>query len=493
MSDSTTSLNSKIDELQSTIKSLYGIDEGALKNELDELKKAGNAIKEDILASVSQISNRYKKTYRLCKNVHLYRALMIQEILVNESGDIMHYGDILMRGHSLSDITSGSGRTHASQFTRVALPDIEFIDVFGGHNVFYALPKDGNFLYVWGVNTSGCAGTGNTDNIPIPTRVSLNFRPKKILSGKSTATGKQTTLILSEDGKIYGAGTNTNGELGIGNNINTSTFTQSPYLKGISDLSFASNGEIGYALAIDVEGNLWAWGFNGSGNLGLNHTNTMTIPQKVAFSARITGISTSIGASNSATSFIVMDDSSVRAAGYNAQKQLSQSNTANSAIFLRVLKQGADDLSNIKQVFASAHNGTALALGNNGDVYSWGYGGYGFGDIRGGNNQMASIALENIESLVCTQDEHTRVVAKVKNAPILMAFGRNDDGALGLGNKTNSRQFVQVQLPNFSDYHLYSFGSEAKLIVLCDDEVYSCGSVLDGDINFTTSTLQKQS
>lgn len=490
--DSTNLLYDKLDHLQDLLSQINTNNEDILNQQATALKAIGDTIKNEINDNLPK--NIYKKSYRLLKQVHLYRSIMVQEVLLSNEGEIMVYGDILMRGHSLSNITSGSSRTHSATFTRICLPqDIEFIEVFGGHNVFYALPKEGNFLYAWGVNSSGCAGSGNTTNIPLPIKIELGFRPLKILSGRSVTTGKQTTLILSTDGKIYGAGNNANGELAIGNTISTSSFTQSPYLKDIVDISFASNGTIGYALAIDKEGSLWSWGWNGSGNLGLNSTNNVSIPAKTTFNAKVISLSTSID-STTATSLIILEDKSIRGAGYNAQCQLSQSNTSNSSVFLRILKQNGDDLGNIKEVFSSSVNGTCFALDYEGNLWSWGYGGYGFGDSRSGNSQMASIALENVESLCFSNNTNTRAYVVLKGTKTILAFGLNTDGSLGIGSLTNTREFLSVPTPaKFKDYCLYFFNSEANLVVLCDDDIYSCGAYLDGNINFATQTLQKQS
>ncbi|MBR2112589.1 MAG: hypothetical protein IJ950_06665 [Helicobacter sp.] len=488
--DSQTSLETKLTELQTLIKSIAADSNDELNAQITMLKEVGQTIKNEITEQIP--NDNYKKSYRLCKNVHLYRSLMIQEVLIDKEGTIIKYGDILMRGHSLSNITSGAGRTHFSGFTRVCLPsEEEFIDVFGGHNVFYALPKEGNYLYVWGVNTSGCAGTGNANNIPIPTKVELPFRPAKILSGTSQNTGKQTTIILSEDGKVYGAGTNASGELGIGNTINTSTFTQSPYLKDIVDISLASDGTSGYCLAIDKAGMLWGWGFNGSGNLGLNTTTNVTIPAKLEFNAKVTKLSTSVNG-GTATSLILLEDNTIRGAGYNAQCQLSQTNTTNSSVFIRILAQNAKELTNIKEIYASAYQGTCFAIDNDDNLWSWGYGYYGFGDSRSGNNQMASIALENVERLEYVDTIYTRAFCLLKTGQIL-SFGLNTDSSLGVGTTTNTREFASVLMPpRFKDYCLYALGNEAKLVILANDSVYSCGTTLDGDINITTPTLQKQ-
>ena len=484
-------LEQKIDYLSSLINSLNPQVENELQNQIEAIKVVAELAKNEIQESIPK--DIYKKSYRLLKYVHLYNCLMVQEVYVDNNNNIVKYGKVLHRGHSLSNITSGAGRTHYNGWSEVALPsDIEFIEIYGGHNVFYALPKEGNFLYVWGVNSSGCAGSGDTNNIEIPKKIALNFRPKKILSGNSIATGKQTTLILSEEGKVYGAGNNACGELGIGNTINSSTFVESPYLQNIQDISFASNGSNGYALAFDKDGNLWGWGYNISGNLGLNSNVNVNIPTKITFNSKVTAISTSIN-NTAATSLILLEDKSVRGAGYNTEYQLSTNNTTNSNVFIRTLKASGDDLSHIRSIYASSYRGTCFARDEDNHLWSWGYGGFGLGDSRDGNNSGATICLENVDLIEYDSTSNTRVFAKLKDANSILVFGFNTDSSLGIGNATNTRSFTPLRVPEkLKDFKLYSFSSNANLIAICNDDVYSCGTSVDGSLKTNISTLQSQ-
>lgn len=491
-------LQESLAEIKAEVQKINALAEGIdLKEQASILVALNTTLQEELKACAkSLLPSIARKSYRLLKNVHLYRQIMVQVVYKDQNGEIVSYGDVLAQGHSMDTITAGSARADSTEFSRVALPsDIEFIDVFGGHNVFYALPKEGNFLYVWGINTSGCAGFGNTENIAIPARLELSFRPKKILSGTSSTKGNQTTLILSEDGRIFGAGKNTCGELGIGNTIDSSSFVECANLQNIVDFDFASDGTKGYALAFDSAGDLWAWGFNESGNLGLGINTNVLTPTKIDFEKKVTKVSCAIGAESStygATSLILFEDGSVRGAGYNKEKQLSQTESANSNVFIGLMnRNGVDYLANIKEIYAPSIKGTGFLIDNNNNLYAFGYGGFGFGDDTEDNAKAADIVLEDVLALEATSSSNTRAIAKIDGA--LLAFGSNTDGALGIGQALDTRVFSNVFLPfACEDFKLQSFLNEAYLVVLANDSIYACGTSQNGALKYTTYTLQQQ-
>lgn len=240
-----------LQEIQEEVRELKKAD--TFESEARALKTLGENLSKELNAIVKEeIRSRTKQAKRLLK-VHLKQALMYQEVFVEENGEIVFFGDVYMQG--LSQNNTGSGRTHLAHFTRVSLPsDIEFIEVFGGHTTFYALPKEGNFLYVWGANVEGCAGAGHTQVIPMPIKVELPARVVKICCGSSEVDTKQSAVALLENGLVYVCGSNSVGELGTGNTLPLSTFTQNPYLSNIEDISFASNGYAGILHCIDNEG-----------------------------------------------------------------------------------------------------------------------------------------------------------------------------------------------------------------------------------------------
>lgn len=479
-----------------------------IKTEVKEIKKDGANLKEHIQIlecytneckkelSALIDSNGYKKSIRLLHNIHLYRSFAYQEVLLNANDEIVKYGDIFFNGHAASNRISGCGRIrNASSFTRVALPsDIEFIEVFGGHTTFYALPKEGNFIYVWGMNVCGCAGVGHTREIPIPIKVDFEARVKKIVCGKSTNNSYQSTLALCENGKVYVTGRNGAGQLGTNNTLDLNTWTQNPYLSNIKDIDIACvNGE-GISMCIDNDGALFTFGHNAQGACGNNTTSNVLMPYKQVFNKKVKLAKASINNASgiNSTSLILLEDGSIYGSGYNGQKQLSVSHEFNVSHFLKLETLDTENRDFI-DIFPASLNATGFALREDGRVYAFGHGKYGFGNMHVYNNQNARPILENVKRLSIANHTQCTRAFFLQEEDNLLAFGYNSDGALGIGNTTDTKQLTEVFSPKIKDFKLEYFNAEANLCVITEDgSFYASGNALDNNMLYNTPTLQKQ-
>ena len=158
-----------------------------------------------------------------------------------------------------------------------------------------AIGQDG-YVYTWGYNTHGQFGNNTSDGTsttvfhPTPSRV--------FATGKSTAAagpwleavqvsaGAWYALAIGEDGTTWAWGQNSHGQLGNGTTTGEEganpvpVRVQYPANAGsVTATQISARGR--HSLAIDKEGNTWAWGYNSDGQLGNNSTNDRTIPVKV--------------------------------------------------------------------------------------------------------------------------------------------------------------------------------------------------------------------
>jgi len=85
-------------------------------------------------------------------------------------------------------------------------------------------------------------------------------------------------LGLKNDGTVWAWGDNGSGQLGNGNTISKNT---PMFVEQVKDIKQVKCG-VEYTIALDKNGFVWTWGFNRSGQLGYESANEInTIPQRV--------------------------------------------------------------------------------------------------------------------------------------------------------------------------------------------------------------------
>jgi alpha-tubulin suppressor-like RCC1 family protein len=123
----------------------------------------------------------------------------------------------------------------------------------------------------WGFGAFGMNGEDSTVDRSSLVQVQMFESGKFIDTGYSLNTGFITT-----SGKLFMWGGNSYGQLGLGNTIGTS----SPIQVGSStDWHKASNGLS--IIASKTDGSIWSWGGNGAGNLGTNDKINRSSPVQV--------------------------------------------------------------------------------------------------------------------------------------------------------------------------------------------------------------------
>jgi alpha-tubulin suppressor-like RCC1 family protein len=110
----------------------------------------------------------------------------------------------------------------------------------------------------------------------------LNFssQPAKLQSfadAKSVSLGQLTFWIIRSDDSLWGAGSNTYGELGIGNPGSNISSEPIKVLDGVRQVVQESSS----TYAIRTDGSLWAWGRNDSGQLGFGDRVDRSVPTRV--------------------------------------------------------------------------------------------------------------------------------------------------------------------------------------------------------------------
>jgi alpha-tubulin suppressor-like RCC1 family protein len=163
------------------------------------------------------------------------------------------------------------------------------IQIESSYTKHYFLFDDGG-IHSTGSNTVGQNGIGVTTTFVMPARVmiSQNTRFKKVSTGNNGSTGGSNThhvLALDEDGNVWSWGYNNTGQLGTGDNGNRYVPYRIPkeYFgnQRIVDI-YAGGQDTGCSYARTEQGQLYSWGANGVGQLGLGDTTNRWRPNLIA-------------------------------------------------------------------------------------------------------------------------------------------------------------------------------------------------------------------
>jgi alpha-tubulin suppressor-like RCC1 family protein len=132
--------------------------------------------------------------------------------------------------------------------------------------VFHTLLlTEGGSVFAMGGNTFGQLGSGNKKSSSLPARVRglESLRIKKVCASTQSAA-------LTEDGDLYVWGASALGEFLLPHHF---THFSSP----LKDISLGGS----FAAAIDLRFNVWTWGYNNNGELGLGDFESQTSPTPV--------------------------------------------------------------------------------------------------------------------------------------------------------------------------------------------------------------------
>jgi len=345
---------------------------------------------------------------------------VISSVVLRADGTVWTAGD-----NSVGELGSGNFTSATTPVQALGLTGC--IAVSSGYYHVLSLKGDGS-VWSWGYNNYGQLGSGNGGiNYSIPAQVTG-------LSGiVAVAGGGFHSLALKNDGSVWSWGYNVVGQLG---DWTTTDRAMPVQVQGLPTNIVAIAAGAYHSLALDGGGNLYGWGYNNEGELGLGNNFSMLNPQYIT-----NGVA-SIGAGQF-HSLYVRTNGTVWATGANNLGQLGNNTTNTTLTPVQV-----SGLTNIARVAAGYNFSSALA--SNGVVWSW------------GDNSSKNLGVTNTYSFsavpvqvtlvtgiagLASQGSHSVVV--LTNGTV-RAWGDNASGQLALGTTNASvtpsvSQFVAVQ------------------------------------------------
>jgi alpha-tubulin suppressor-like RCC1 family protein len=271
----------------------------------------------------------------------------------------------------------------------------------------------------WGLNPGGELGNGSTTNAAVPTAALSPGASWQAISG-----GNSFTIGLRTDGTVWAWGTNGSGQLGINSTTNVATPTELA-LGGV--VSVAAGISSGYAVKSD--GTVWAWGSNTDGELGDGTTTGVQVPQKVP------GISTALSVvAGDQWAGALLSNGTAVAWGKNDGGQLGDGSGAQKTSPVAVL-----GITNAVAIFGAHENGYVVL--SDGTLKAWGFAaGLGTGSAT---NSLSPVTVPGQTGVVTVVDSLYGAYALHSNGTV-SAWGAGQFGRLGNGTVTDSATPVTV-------------------------------------------------
>ena len=240
---------------------------------------------------------------------------------LSECGELFSFGENLQ-----GQLGLGNNNYYNSPQKVPYFGDIEFI-VCGGN---YSVCKTIDDVYVWGDNGLGQLGFSNIIKCNAP--IKCIEWPSDIIDIKC---GSCHTLVLTSTGSVYSCGYN-KGQLGR----NTNAITYSTSLEQIKELSVIVRIECGicHSLCIDIYHNLYVFGCNQFGQLGLGDTESRCKPVKHPTLSNIIDISR-----GGCRTLVKTSDNEIYGFGYNDYSQLGiKTDSPNQLTPIRIFQDKED-------------------------------------------------------------------------------------------------------------------------------------------------------
>lgn len=354
----------------------------------------------------------------------------------------------------------------------------------------------------WGYNDVGQLGRGNITIGSITT----SAKPAQLGDVTQLSAGLRHSLALYPDGSVLSWGTNKYAELGDGKRGGRKV-TPSP-IAGLPKIKMIATKQ-DHNLALDEDGNVWAWGLNMSGQIGNGTNRDRATPQKVAGLPKIASVATGYR-----SSVAVGEDGSVWVWGGNCNlanrsktiqdyvNELTVDGYADTSGGTIETVTPADDCQqekylNIKSSVpkkieglpavktVSAGYGHMLALTTEGDVWAWGCNLYG--QVGNGipNNSAANLKPEKITQLKNVREVSAgfrHSLALDKDGKV-WAWGHNYNGELGNG-KTEDESITASpqQISNLQPIkHIYA-GHDYSLATASNGHLLGWGQASFGQL-----------
>lgn len=273
--------------------------------------------------------------------------------------------------------------------------------------------------------------------------------------GVSSAASNSVTPLALE---LYSWGKNSSGQLGLGNTVTRS----SPVQVGALITWYQVTAGTSFSLAVKTDGTMWSWGLAGAGRLGQGALDYRSSPVQIG--ALTTWYEVAAG---SGRGLAVKTDGTMWSWGENGTGQLGLNDTANRSSPVQI---GA--LTTWYEIAAGSMSNHSVAIKTDGTMWSWGYnqaGRLGLNDTANRSSPVQIGALTTWAQVAVGADS----CAAVKTDGTLWTWGVGSLGRLGLGDVASRSSPVQVGL--LTTWAQVSVGNQHTAAVKTDGTLWMVG------------------
>ena len=329
-------------------------------------------------------------------------------------------------------------------------------------------------VWGWGENSTGQLG----DNTLVSKRT-----PVSVLGTVKTfckiAAGRGHVVSIDKNGRVWSWGSNSNGQLGINSTVVISRLTPVSVLGAVKTFCSISAGEE-YSLAVDKNGNAWAWGAFSSGQLGNALYTSYRSPVSLG------GVSKTfcrIEAAND-VSYGIDKNGRVWAWGQGTA-ELGDNGVAG-------LKNTPVSVAGAVKTFCKISGGAnhALAISRTGRAWAWGLGANGRLGNNATSNVFTPVSVAGTVKTFCEIYAGYFHSVAIDNRGRAWSWGFNGSGQLGNASTLSQNTPVSV-LGNIKTFCRISAGNAHTVAISNRGRVWVWGSNSTGQLgdNSITSRL----
>ena len=351
-------------------------------------------------------------------------------------------------------ITGISVQNAPAQPTVLRFPEVKIGWVGWGTDSRTAFIDSDNRVRVAGDNTAGRLGVGDdisVTNAPgfltAPLDLLAGEKAEKVF------IAPRNTYILTNLGNIYSCGGNGAGQLGTNGTTASNRFLRITTLTNIVDfccnVTQVNNVDTNtFCLAARSDGTLWGWGSNANGQLGNNSTTNVTSgPVQITANGMGAKFITKVFCDgNAGFSFVIDQNKEVYATGYNGYGNLGINSVSQATVFTRCVDDSLNPMTADEVFITGSWDATLLESSSyillNGLIYSTGgntAGQLGQGNVSTRTTFKLITGLSNVNQVALSGalNNNGNSVAAITSTGQLWVWGNNTGGQLAIGGTAN--------------------------------------------------------